>query len=258
MSKKIEIVVDNIANGFKTILEANLVGVYLHGSLAMGCFNPETSDIDLLVIVKERIDEECKRRIVEYLVTVEKEYSKNDIEMSIVLEQLVRLGTHPMPFLLHYSKLHKINYLENGKLCEESIDPDLISHLAVIRSRGKCIYGKAIDKLGVCIEEVDFIDSILNDVDYDENDILDKPEYGILNLCRTLKYLEDHSFSSKLEGGEWALGKYGLKFDNVIRNMLCKYSGTGLIINMDNEDNLNVASTLLKEVKKKVDDIKML
>lgn len=29
----------------------NLVGVYLHGSLAMGCFNPWESDLDLLVVV---------------------------------------------------------------------------------------------------------------------------------------------------------------------------------------------------------------
>jgi hypothetical protein len=29
------------------ILKENLVGMYLHGSLAMDCFNPARSDIDL-------------------------------------------------------------------------------------------------------------------------------------------------------------------------------------------------------------------
>jgi len=33
----------------KEILEDSLVGIYLHGSAAMGCFNPAKSDIDLLV-----------------------------------------------------------------------------------------------------------------------------------------------------------------------------------------------------------------
>jgi len=28
----------------KNILRDNLVGIYLHGSAAMGCFNPEKSD----------------------------------------------------------------------------------------------------------------------------------------------------------------------------------------------------------------------
>lgn len=28
-------------------LQDKLTGIYLHGSLAMGCYNPESSDIDL-------------------------------------------------------------------------------------------------------------------------------------------------------------------------------------------------------------------
>ena len=35
----------------KDILGNNLVGVYLHGSAVMGCFNEKTSDIDLLVVI---------------------------------------------------------------------------------------------------------------------------------------------------------------------------------------------------------------
>jgi len=32
------------------LLGRNLAAVYLHGSLAMGCFNPQRSDLDLLVL----------------------------------------------------------------------------------------------------------------------------------------------------------------------------------------------------------------
>ena len=41
-----------VAVAHETIGE-NLLGVYLHGSVAMGCFNPKSSDLDLLVGVKE-------------------------------------------------------------------------------------------------------------------------------------------------------------------------------------------------------------
>ena len=40
-----------VAAARETIGE-NLLGVYLHGSAAMGCFNPKSSDLDLLVGVK--------------------------------------------------------------------------------------------------------------------------------------------------------------------------------------------------------------
>ena len=37
------------------ILGDNLIGIYLHGSAVMGCYNEKKSDIDLLVVVKETI-----------------------------------------------------------------------------------------------------------------------------------------------------------------------------------------------------------
>ncbi|HHT85033.1 MAG: nucleotidyltransferase domain-containing protein [Bacillota bacterium] len=37
----------------RIILGSNLVGIYLHGSAAMGCWNPRTSDLDLLVVVND-------------------------------------------------------------------------------------------------------------------------------------------------------------------------------------------------------------
>ena len=43
-------VLDQAVDLFKEELGSHLVGVYLHGSLAMGCFNPEASDVDLLVV----------------------------------------------------------------------------------------------------------------------------------------------------------------------------------------------------------------
>ncbi len=36
----------NILNGIKDILDENLIGLYLFGSLAYGDFNPDSSDID--------------------------------------------------------------------------------------------------------------------------------------------------------------------------------------------------------------------
>lgn len=37
-----------------------LTGIYLHGSMAMGCFNPEKSDIDLIVVIEDNISDRQK------------------------------------------------------------------------------------------------------------------------------------------------------------------------------------------------------
>ena len=44
----------------RAILGENLVGVYLHGSSVMDCFNPKVSDLDLLIVVKDVIPDDVK------------------------------------------------------------------------------------------------------------------------------------------------------------------------------------------------------
>ena len=46
----------------------NLVGIYLHGSLAMESFNPVSSDVDLLVVVRDRLSRDEKIALGERLL----------------------------------------------------------------------------------------------------------------------------------------------------------------------------------------------
>lgn len=62
------LVLDHIANLLKCDLSQSLVGIYLHGSLAMGCFTPQQSDIDLLVIVKEKLPKDTYKIIAREII----------------------------------------------------------------------------------------------------------------------------------------------------------------------------------------------
>ena len=46
--KEIDFVVESFVSKSRLILGENLVGVYLHGSAVMGCFNPAKSDMALV------------------------------------------------------------------------------------------------------------------------------------------------------------------------------------------------------------------
>src|SRR5688572_798254 len=60
--------VDHLTSTLSAVLAEHLIGIYLHGSLAMGCFNPEHSDLDLLVITTNRMSLTTKRQIIEHLL----------------------------------------------------------------------------------------------------------------------------------------------------------------------------------------------
>lgn len=46
---------DKIAEGYRGILKDNLVGIYVHGSIAMKCFHWDKSDIDFIAVVRESL-----------------------------------------------------------------------------------------------------------------------------------------------------------------------------------------------------------
>ena len=97
-------VLDIIVEKLKNILGENLVGVYLHGSLAMGCYTT-ASDIDFIALVKEPMDISVKRGIIEEILNL-KNLPEKGLEMSIVLEKFAKEFIYPTPFELHYSDFH--------------------------------------------------------------------------------------------------------------------------------------------------------
>ncbi|MFH1315799.1 MAG: nucleotidyltransferase domain-containing protein [Candidatus Uhrbacteria bacterium] len=51
-------ITESIVGIFQEALKDSLVGVYVHSSAAMGCFNPKMSDLDLLVVVTNALSED--------------------------------------------------------------------------------------------------------------------------------------------------------------------------------------------------------
>ena len=101
---------DSLINAFveqsKEILQNNLVGVYLHGSLVMGCFNPQKSDIDLIIVVDQPLKDSVKKAYMEMLVEYNALGPAKGIEMSIVLREVCNPFVYPTPYELHFSAGH--------------------------------------------------------------------------------------------------------------------------------------------------------
>ena len=59
----------NIKTTYRQILGDNLTGIYIHGSLAFGCFHWDTSDIDFIVVVKEDLALSAKTALITALLS---------------------------------------------------------------------------------------------------------------------------------------------------------------------------------------------
>ena len=210
------------------ILGDNLVGVYLHGSAVMGCFNSAKSDIDFLVVVEQCMSDAVKREFMDMVILLNEEAPAKGIEMSIVRREVCKPFVYPTPFELHFSKMHLGWYRDDPEDYIRKMngtDKDLAAHVTVIRDRGVCLYGAPIADVFGEVPKRDYIDSLWCDIEEAENDIAADTMYLTLNLARVLAYVKDGSVLSKREGGEWGLENLPEEYHGLLREALSEYRG---------------------------------
>ena len=212
------------------ILKDNLVGIYLHGSAVMGCFNPNKSDLDFIIVVNNPMSNAIKKAYMEMVVECSVLGPVKGIEMSIVLKNVCKPFVYPTPFELHFSIGHLDWYTEDpDEYIKEmnGTDKDLAAHFTIINERGKALYGAPINEVFAEVSTEDYMDSIWYDIENAKREITTYPMYIILNLARVLAYKKEGLVLSKKEGGEWALKKLPTELHHLIQDALSEYSDTG-------------------------------
>jgi len=223
--------VNRLTENFKTRLAENLIGIYLHGSLATNCFNPLRSDIDLLVVTRFEMSLENKREITEFLL--ENSRCPSPVEISFLRREDLSAWKHPMPFDFHYSEDWRARFerdLADGSWKTwndvQRYDDDLAAHITVTSERGLCLYGLPKADVFPNVPKEDFVDSILGDVQsasFGLDAVLQFPVYSVLNACRTFAYLQTERVMSKQEGGVWGMQNLPAQFCDVIKGALTEY-----------------------------------
>ena len=201
-------ILEKIKIACQHILGDSLTGIYVHGSIAMGCFNWDKSDIDFIVVVKEAVSQSQKEALIQQLLDLDELCPPKGLEMSVVQEQVCRPFIYPTPFELHFSNAHKENARKNpAEYCAamHGNDLDLAAHFTIIKKAGQVLCGKQIEEVFAAVPKECYLDSIRADVEGAREEIAADPVYYILNLCRVLAYLEQDLILSKQQGGEWGI-----------------------------------------------------
>jgi hypothetical protein len=189
-----------VAAGLAQVLGLSLVGVYLHGSGALGDWSAERSDVDLLGVVARSPDRPAKRVISARLhhpsLTCP---APAGLELSLVTAAVAADPPRRPPFELHVSTGPSGQTHLGGPA---AADPDLLLHFAVCRRAGVAVAGpdpvevfaepprawlleRAAAELRRAVRHGSFADRVLT-------------------ACRAWRYLEDDVLGSKVESGRWA------------------------------------------------------
>jgi predicted nucleotidyltransferase len=152
----------DFVSGLSEILASNLVGVYLHGSLAMGCFNPNASDIDLIVVTRRRVGTRKRKLAALALAVSSKPFP---VEVTSFSGKDPKPWRYPTPFDFHFSEDWRRAY-ESGSafrgMGAEGKDP--AANITEARSRGFALSGAPIETVLPFVPAGGFVDSVTSDL----------------------------------------------------------------------------------------------
>ncbi|QDP41144.1 aminoglycoside adenylyltransferase domain-containing protein [Radiobacillus deserti] len=226
--KEIHTFVYHLINGIMDITD-DCIGFYLHGSLAMGGFNPTRSDIDILVVTNKSMSVHTKRKLATLFLM--QSNSPYPVEISFLNENQLVKWVHPCPFEFHYSEFWRERYeqelLHNTKKDLNNAiqtDGDLAAHIMIMNERGVCLMGKPINEVFPVVPQSDYLSSILSDYKDCVKNMEEDPVYSILNMIRVYRYLKEGKISSKQEAGIWALSSFPKELSETIKKVMACYS----------------------------------
>jgi hypothetical protein len=215
----------------RKVLGEQFVGMYLYGSLSSGNFDPESSDIDFLIVTAKMLDE----KTVEALDAMHQRIWDSGIKWADKLE-----GSYlPQGHLPRYKKSdvayptvneHKFYVAPHGS--------DWIIQRHIIREKGVVLAGADPKSMieAVSPEEIrhavtgilqEWWFPMLDDSSWLKHHGVEYHAYAILSMCRSLHALEHGTIVSKPAAAKWSQQQLGGKWSQVIEQSLVSQNGIG-------------------------------
>jgi predicted nucleotidyltransferase len=215
---------------WSSTLNRNLTGVYVHGSLATGAFNPRTSDIDVIVATRALTDAAANDRLRELHLAMlgwGDEHWPERLEVAFVPAKALTTSDVPAVAVL---ELHPD---EGFKI--EPLGPEFMIQKHLLRTYGITLFGRDVRKIvpPVTTGELRAAQigtlraSWLPQLEFPGR-LLDRgyQAYAVLTMCRALCLLAIGRVVTKPEAAAWALrGPYLEPWRSLIRSALAYPGG---------------------------------
>lgn len=204
----------------KGILGDNYFGMYIHGSLALGDFDTNTSDIDFMVVVNNQLSQNdfLKLKQMHENFRNSDSYWSNRFEGSYV--EFSWLREYLPPALTR-------PYCNNDEFKLELYGYEWTLELFILREFGICIEGEDLKQFIPQISDEVLKEATLkllriSWLPLTESDYIFKPDYptyAIQTMCRALYMFKFGKIVSKEVARKWACSNIDQKFNGLIANI---------------------------------------
>jgi streptomycin 3"-adenylyltransferase len=183
----------------------DLVGAYVHGSTVLGGWHPVRSDIDVLAVCTAPVEDAALRDLAA-AVSVDRLPCpvERGLEFGLVTAESAAAPSAEPRFELDLtSSAARGDRPTIGH--ERPGHSDYLMHLAVCRAAGRALAGpppaEVFGEAPAALLDAAFA----GELEWAAANA--PPAYRVLNACRAWCYAAERRLVSKVEGGEWALGR---------------------------------------------------
>jgi hypothetical protein len=186
----------------RDVLGDDVMGVYTTGSLALGDYRPDRSDIDLMAVVAESPDLDLRRQLVRQLDHRALPCPAAGLEFVLYPLTTVSRPTLDAGYLINFNTGPVLPLMT-------SFDPGdgpafwYVIDRAITRQSGASLYGPPATQLFAAVPFDDLLQVVIASVEAhsgpQEGHLLDN---AVLNGCRALSFARDGRWYSKVDAGE--------------------------------------------------------
>lgn len=208
-----------MAADFPIVLQNNLIGVYLWGSLTYEAFDERCSDVDSVVVTRREIDES--------------EFAALEDWFAERLETNPWAGKLDLRFVIDGEFLDKTSRCcgyHFGKLSRHGSDGNPFIWINV-RKSGITLWGKPAREIAPAITKQILRDALLLELEYLKEDLAanagDNTDlaffhnaYAVLTACRIFYTARHQALVSKNQAADWALENVPREWQTVIKTAL--------------------------------------
>jgi Aminoglycoside adenylyltransferase, C-terminal domain len=186
------------------ILGERLLGVYAGGSFGLRDFDPARSDLDVFAVCRGTVTAEEKRAIVAALRHESLPCPARGLEFVLYPETTARVPSGEAGFVLNLNTGARMAFRVDEK-------PGTIERhwfpldRAIVRASGVALLGPPPEDVFAPIPRSMLLPVIQEALEWHLLPGGSGDDDTVLNACRSLRWLREDVWSSKSEGGAWAL-----------------------------------------------------
>lgn len=226
---EINFILDKLLSDLQVILGPHLVGLYIHGSLAYGDFDPRTSDVDFLVVTEGSLPTETLPAL--------KDMHARLFASGLTWSQKLEGPYVPLNDLRCHDPAHPpVPWLGvDGHFALETLDSDWIIQRWILREKGIAIAGPPLTNLIDPVSAHDLREAVRGSLrewwspPFPSLERFDRGEYQIytiLTMCRSLFVLENGHVASKPEAARWTQSTLGDPWARLVADAMDWKEGT--------------------------------